>query len=146
METEKSVRKKLLTPKRVKSLVIFLILAAVAAAGFAHQRYLRSDSRIKAVWEDNRETFITAAQEIAANGETFGKLSVGKCEKRIGSKSGAFGKLEELGISNVSYDGSDMLFYSEYDHYYIFRTGGESADKETETSLDSSWGYLKTKK
>lgn len=146
METEKKGIKKLLTPKRVKSLVIFLILAAVAAAGFAHQRYLRSDSRIKAVWEDNRETFLTAAQEIAANGETFGKLSVGKCEKRIGSKSGAFGKLEELGISNVSYDGHDIGFYSEYDHYYVFHTDGESADKEHETALDGSWGYLKTKK
>ena len=90
METEKSVRKKLLTPKRVRTLVVFLILAAVAAAGFAHQRYLRSDSHIKAVWEDNKDTFVTAVREIAAHGETFGKLSVGKCEKRIGSESGAF--------------------------------------------------------
>ncbi|MBQ6633821.1 MAG: hypothetical protein IJH80_06525 [Ruminococcus sp.] len=146
METEKSVRKKLLTPKRVRTLVVFLILAAVAAAGFAHQRYLRSDSHIKAVWEDNKDTFVTAVREIATHGETFGKLSVGKCEKRIGSESGAFARLEELGISNVSYDGSDMLFYSEYDHYYIFRTGGESAGRGHETPLDSGWGYIKTKK
>lgn len=146
METEKSVRKKLLTPKRVRTLVVFLILAAVAAAGFAHQRYLRSDSHIKAVWEDNKDTFVTAVREIATHGETFGKLSVGKCEKRIGSESGAFGKLEELGISNVSYDGHDIGFYSEYDHYYVFHTDGESADKEHETALDGSWGYLKTKK
>ncbi len=146
MKTEKNAGRKLLTAKRVRALIVFAVIAAVAAAGFAHQRYLRSDSHIKDVWSENKESFEAAAQEITGRGETFGRLPTGTCQKRLETGSRDFDKLIDIGISHVSYDGSDICLYSEYDHYYIFHTDGESAGRGHETPLDSSWGYIKTKK
>ncbi|MBR1423886.1 MAG: hypothetical protein IJ571_10680 [Ruminococcus sp.] len=145
METE-TKQKKFLTPARVKKLIVILILLTVVIIGFAHQRYLRSDSRIKAVWEDNQKVFVRTAEGITNYGKTFGKRSVSSCKDLIKGLDDTFGELSELGIIYLSYDGHDVDYYSEYDHYYIFHTDDDSVDKNYETELDDNWGYLKTTK
>ena len=147
MKTEiKDEKKNLLTRSRVKKLVIILILLALVAAGFIHQWYLRSDSSIEKTFRDNSELFNIAVSAIRENGKTFGKTSVGKCRNFLAEIDETLDKLEDIGISYLSFDGHDIDFYSEFDHYYIFHTDNESVDKEYETSIDSEWGYLKTKK
>ena len=147
MKTEiKDEKKKLLTRSSVRKLVIILILLALVAAGFIHQWYLRSDSSIEKTFRDNSELFNTAVSAIKENGKTFGKTSVGKCRNFLAGIDETLDKLEDIGISYLSFDGHDIDFYSEFDHYYIFHTDDESVDKEYETSIDSDWGYLKTKK
>ena len=147
METEiKSEKKRRLTPVRARKLVVILILIAVVAVGFIHQWYLRSDSSIEKTFRDNSELFNTAVSAIKENDKTFGKTSVGKCRNFLAGIDETLDKLEDIGISYLSFDGHDIDFYSEFDHYYIFHTDDESVDKEYETSIDSEWGYLKTKK
>ena len=147
MKTEiKDEKKKLLTRSSVRKLVIILILLALVAAGFIHQWYLRSDSSIEKTFRDNSELFNTAVSAIKENGKTFGKTFVGKCRNFLAGIDETLDKLEDIGISYLSFDGHDIDFYSEFDHYYIFHTDDESVDKEYETSIDSDWGYLKTKK
>ena len=147
MKTEiKDEKKKLLTRSSVRKLVIILILLALVAAGFIHQWYLRSDSSIEKTFRDNSQLFNTAVSAIKENGKTFGKTSVGKCRNFLAGIDETLDKLEDIGISYLSFDGHDIDFYSEFDHYYIFHTDDESVDKEYETSIDSEWGYLKTKK
>lgn len=147
METEiKGEKKRRLTPVRARKLVVILILIAVVAVGFIHQWYLRSDSSIEKTFRDNSELFNTAVSAIRENGKTFGKTSVGKCRNFLAGIDETLDKLEDIGISYLSFDGHDIDFYSEFDHYYIFHTDDESVDKEYETSIDSEWGYLKTKK
>jgi hypothetical protein len=145
LETE-TKQKKLLTPARVKKLIAVVILLAVVIIGFMHQRYLRSDSRIEDVWQENRTVFDSAAEGITEHGKTFGKRSVSSCKDLIGELDENFGQLSEIGISYISYDGHDVDFYSEYDHYYIYHSDGESLDKQYETELSDSWGYIRTKK
>ena len=130
----------------MKKLAVILILLAVVIIGFAHQRYLRSDSRIKAVWEDNQAVFDRAAEGITDYGKSFGKRSVSSCKDLIKGLDDTFSELSELGITYLSYDGHDVDFYSEYDHYYICHTDDDSVDKNYETELDDNWGYLKTTK
>ena len=147
MKTEiKDEKKKLLTRSRVKKLVIILILIALVAAGFIHQWYLRSDSSIEKTFRDNSELFNTAVSAIKENDKTFGKTSVEKCKNIVNGIDSTLDELSDTGISYLSYDGHDIDFYSEFDHYYIFHTDNESVDKNYETSIDSEWGYLKTKK
>ena len=147
METEIiEEKKKLLTRSRVRKLVIILILIALVAAGFIHQWYLRSDKAIRNTFADNDDLFREAAVSVRDNGKTFGKTSVGKCRNIITDIDNTLDELENIGIGYLSFDGHDIDFYSVYDHYYIFHTDDESVDKEYETSIDSEWGYLKTKK
>ena len=147
METEiKDEKKKLLTRSSVRKLVIILILIAVIAVGFIHQWYLRSDKAIRSTFADNENLFREAAVSVRDNGKTFGKTPVGKCRNIITDIDNTLDKLEDIGISYLSFDGHDIDFYSQFDHYYIFHTDNESVDKEYETSIDSEWGYLKTKK
>ena len=147
METEiKGEKKRRLTPVRARKLIVILILIAVVAVGFIHQWYLRSDSSIEKTFRDNSELFNIAVSAIKENGKTFGKTSVGKCRNFLAGIDETLDKLEDIGISYLSFDGHDIDFYSEFDHYYIFHTDDESVDKEYETSIDSEWGYLKTKK
>ncbi|MBR1562658.1 MAG: hypothetical protein IJ645_05585 [Ruminococcus sp.] len=147
MKTEiKDEKKKLLTRSRVKKLVIILILIALVAAGFIHQWYLRSDKAIRSTFKDNDHLFKEAVVSVNSYGKSFGKTSVGKCRNFLAGIDETLDKLEDIGISYLSFDGHDIDFYSEFDHYYIFHTDDESVDKEYETSIDSDWGYLKTKK
>ena len=147
MKTEiKDEKKRRLTPVRARKLIVILILIAVVAVGFIHQWYLRSDSSIEKTFRDNSELFNTAVSAIRENGKTFGKTSVGKCKNIVNGIDSTLDELSDTGISYLSFDGHDIDFYSEFDHYYIFHTDDESVDKEYETSIDSEWGYLKTKK
>ena len=147
MKTEiKDEKKRRLTPVRARKLIVILILIAVVAVGFIHQWYLRSDSSIEKTFRDNSELFNTAVSAIRENGKTFGKTSVGKCKNIVNGIDSTLDELSDTGISYLSFDGHDIDFYSEFDHYYIFHTDDESVDKEYETSIDSEWGYLKTTK
>ncbi len=147
MKTEiKDEKKRRLTPVRARKLIVILILIAVVAVGFIHQWYLRSDSSIEKTFRDNSELFNTAVSAIRENGKTFGKTSVGKCKNIVNGIDSTLDELSDTGISYLSFDGHDIDFYSQFDHYYIFHTDDESVDKEYETSIDSDWGYLKTKK
>ena len=147
MKTEiKDEKKRRLTPVRARKLIVILILIAVVAVGFIHQWYLRSDSSIEKTFRDNSELFNTAVSAIRENGKTFGKTSVGKCKNIVNGIDSTLDELSDTGISYLSFDGHDIDFYSQFDHYYIFHTDDESVDKEYETSIDSEWGYLKTTK
>ena len=103
--------------------IIWIVVILAAALGFWHQHYMRSDSQIKAVFDDNKS------------------LSENNACKSVKKE------LEELERRNVTYidsDGLTVKFYTIYDHYYIYRSPISSSGGED--NLGDGWSYVKTSK
>lgn len=117
------------TGRKVKWIIWIVIILAVAL-GFWHQHYMRSDSQIKAVFNDNKANFQTTAEfmieSISCEKPTLpkGKCSIKSLTENNACKS-VKKELEELERRNVTYidsDGLTVKFYTIYDHYYIYRS------------------------
>ena len=114
--------------------IIWIVVILAAALGFWHQHYMRSDSQIKAVFDDNKPTLPKGKCSIKSLTENNACKSVKK-------------ELEELERRNVTYidsDGLTVKFYTIYDHYYIYRSPISSSGGED--NLGNGWSYVKTSK
>ncbi|RGF49710.1 hypothetical protein DW015_02120 [Ruminococcus sp. AF37-20] len=132
--------------------IIWIVIILAAALGFWHQHYMRSDSQIKAVFNDNKANFQTTAEfmieSISCEKPTLpkGKCSIKSLTENNACKS-VKKKLEELERRNITYidcDGLTVKFYTIYDHYYIYRSPLSSSGGED--NLGDGWSYVKTSK
>ena len=139
------------TGRKVKWIIWIVIILAVAL-GFWHQYYMRSDSQIKAVFDDNKASFQTTAEfMIESISSEKPTLSKGKCSIKSLTENSACKsikkELEELERRNITYidsDGLTVKFYTIYDHYYIYRSPLSSSGGED--NLGDGWSYVKTSK
>lgn len=136
------------TGRKVKWIICIVVILAVAL-GFWHQHYMRSDSQIKAVFNDNKANFQTTAEfmieSISCEKPTLpkGKCSIKSLTENNACKS-VKKELEELERRNVTYidsDGLTVKFYTIYDHYYIYRSPISSSGGED--NLGDGWSYVK---
>lgn len=132
--------------------IIWIVVILAVALGFWHQHYMRSDSQIKAVFDDNKANFQTTAEfmieSISCEKPTLpkGKCSIKSLTENNACKS-VKKELEELERRNVTYidsDGLTVKFYTIYDHYYIYRSPLSSSGGED--NLGDGWSYVKTSK
>lgn len=140
------------TGRKIKWIIWIVIIIAVAL-GFWHQHYMRSDNAIKAVFNDNKETFQTVADFMIENTSSEdatlrkGKRSV----KTISSDKNCKEikkQIEELERRNIEYidcDGLTVTFYTIYDCYYVYTSPLSSAGGEGNLG-DGWWSYVKTSK
>ena len=128
--------------------IIWIVVILAAALGFWHQHYMRSDSQIKAVFDDNKANFQTTAEfmieSISCEKPTLpkGKCSIKSLTENNACKS-VKKELEELERRNVTYidsDGLTVKFYTIYDHYYIYRSPISSSGGED--NLGNGWSII----
>lgn len=143
------------TAGRKLKLIFWLIVIAVTALGFWHQRHVRSDDYIKSFFKDNKETFQTAADYISLNtmGETP-SLKRGKRSIKMLCSDDACKdikpQLEELERRNIAYiscDVTTVTFYTIYDYSYVYYTPLSSYYPDSDkNALGNGWVYVKTSK
>mgnify|MGYP000844533742 FL=1 len=139
------------TGRKVKWIIWIVIIIAVGL-GFWHQYYMRSESTIKSVFNDNKTTFQTTAEfMIESISSAEPTLSKGKCSVKSLTENDACKpvkkELEELERRNITYidcDGLTVKFYTIYDYYYVYYSPLSSAAGED--NLGNGWSYVKTSK
>ena len=139
------------TGRKVKWIIWIVIIIAVAL-GFWHQYYMRSDSSIKTVFNDNKQTFQTVA-DFMLGGMTDENARLKKGKRSIGalgrddSLKDIKTQIEELERRNIAYiecDGTKVIFYTIYDSYYVYFSPLSSTYSGND--LGGGWAYVKTSK